>query len=245
MFRDTVEIHQCKVGRWDQQCGQWTGLVSGECKRVQQFSHQSFRHFIWQYNIFQCWHIKKYIICTDSLSSLQAIRNNNVEHRIVKKLLIQWSVYVTMYCNLIRASRHQGIGNETCRWNGSRSDYHGKYHNCTTPGWRGAGWSEEEGAGWSEEEYLGSIVAGVAAAVVAVKNYRSSLVSYNSHQQSRRWEEVMARLRFGVCVFTHQNLFNGSPRAMNEKNSATMTIHHLLIVNPEYEIQRKKCKEKI
>ena len=55
----------------------------------------------------------------------------------------------------------------------------------------------------------------------------------------------MARLRLGVCVFTHQHLFSGTPKTICEKCNEIMTIHHLLIECPEYEIQRKTLKEKI
>ena len=100
------------------------------------------------------------------------------------------------------------------------------------------------GAGRSEEENLGSMAAGMEAAVMAVKNYRPALVSYsNSYQQCRRWEVVMAQLRLAVCVFTHQHLFSGTPIIICEKCSEIMTIHHLLIECPEYEIQRKTHKK--
>ena len=79
-----------------------------------------------------------------------------------------------------------------------------------------------------------------------LKTYLPVIGSYsNSHQQRRRWEVVMARLRLGVCVFTHQHLFNASPRAICEKCITTMTIKHLLIECPAYKIQRRALKEKI
>ena len=79
-----------------------------------------------------------------------------------------------------------------------------------------------------------------------LKNYQPALVSYsNSHQQCRRWEVVMARLRLRVCVFTHQHLFSLTTRTICEKCNEIMTIHYLLIECPEYEIQRKTLKEKI
>ena len=36
-----------------------TGRVNADCRKILQFSLQSFGHCIWQFNIFQCWHIRK------------------------------------------------------------------------------------------------------------------------------------------------------------------------------------------
>ena len=57
-------------------------------------------------------HQKKYIICTDSLSSLQAIGNSNIAHQIVKKIVDAMN-FLSDHAQLMWVPSHQGIsGNE-------------------------------------------------------------------------------------------------------------------------------------
>ena len=57
-------------------------------------------------------HQKKYIICTDSLSSLQAIGNSNIEHQIVRKIVDAMNFLID-HVQLMWVPSHQGIsGNE-------------------------------------------------------------------------------------------------------------------------------------
>ena len=53
-------------------------------------------------------HQKKYIVCTHSLSSSQAIGNSNIEHQIVKKIVDAMN-FLSDHVQLMWVTSHQGI----------------------------------------------------------------------------------------------------------------------------------------
>ena len=63
------------------------------------------------------------------------------------------------------------------------------------------------------------------------------------YQSNRRDEVIMARLRMGICNFTHQHYWTGSEPLHCIRCSLSLTIEHILISCPEYEQKRTRLKE--
>ena len=55
----------------------------------------------------------------------------------------------------------------------------------------------------------------------------------------------MARLRFGVCHFTHQHYYYNNPRLQCGSCDSDVTIKHLLIDSILHKEERKLLQEKI
>ena len=63
------------------------------------------------------------------------------------------------------------------------------------------------------------------------------------YQSNRRDEVIMARLRMGICNFTHQHYWTGSEPLHCIRCSLLLTIEHILISCPEYEQKKTRLKE--
>ena len=80
-------MHQFKMEEW--LCGPGSGRSSVGCGRTHRYSQQNFR----PYRYMALCHIsvvnslKQFIICTDSLSALQAISKNYIEHHSAGKVV--------------------------------------------------------------------------------------------------------------------------------------------------------------
>ena len=237
----STDIHRCISEGWGQQCGLWVLASIAECKSALQFL---LRSLVWElqalYMALQyvegIFPKKTYVICTDSLSSLQAIGKNTIEHNIGKQI-IEILLPMKSHIQLMWVPSHQGIsGNEAADQLAGNATTLNNYttvphsaDDIISEGRRSilARWQLE----WQQQSWQ-------------LRKYRPTLGTYkNSHQKSRQWETALARLRLGVCVFTHQHFYSGNARTQCIPCNVPVTIQHLLIDCPAHEEERKIIRE--